>query len=140
MTTALDTNAIVALWHKDAGVNSAARSALELASRRGALIISAPVFSELIAAPGRSEGFVRAFLEDTGIGIDWEMNEAIWCTAGTAFQSYATRRRKQGDAAPRRILADFLIAAHAAVRGHRLLTLDERMLRTAFPTLVVITF
>lgn len=140
MTTALDTNAIVALWQKDASVNSAARTALESAFRRGALIISPPVFSELIAAPGRSEGFVRAFLEETGIGIDWEMDEAIWSLAGSAFQSYATRRRKQGDVAPRRILADFLIGAHAVVRGHRLLTLDERMLRAAFPTLVMITF
>jgi predicted nucleic acid-binding protein len=140
MTTALDTNAIVALWHKDASVNSGARTALESAFRRGALIISPPVFSELIAAPGRSEGFVRAFLEETGIGIDWEMDESIWSTAGNAFQSYATRRRKQGDVAPRRILADFLIGAHAVVRGHRLLTLDERMLRASFPTLVVITF
>jgi predicted nucleic acid-binding protein len=140
MTTALDTNVIVALWHKDASVNSAALTALELAFRRGALIISPPVFSELVAAPGRSEGFMRAFLEETGIGIDWEMDEAIWCLAGSAFQSYATRRRQQRDATPRRILADFLIGAHAVTRGHRLLTLDERLLRAAFPALVVIAF
>jgi predicted nucleic acid-binding protein len=140
MTTALDTNAIVALWHKDTSVNSAARAALESAFRRGALIISPPVFSELIAAPGRSEDLVRSFLEDTGIGIDWEMDEAIWGLAGSAFQSYATRLRKHGEPAPRRILADFLIGAHAVVRGHRLLTLDERMLRAAFPNLIVIAF
>jgi predicted nucleic acid-binding protein len=35
----------------------------------------------------------------------------------------------------RRILPDFLIGAHAVVRGYRLLPLDERLYRSAFPAL-----
>lgn len=41
--------------------------------------------------------------------------------------------------APRRILADFLIGAHALHSGYRLLTLDDRFYRTAFPRLSLLT-
>jgi hypothetical protein len=37
----------------------------------------------------------------------------------------------------RRLLADFLIGAHAHIRGYRLLSLDERLYRAAFPTLKI---
>ena len=38
-------------------------------------------------------------------------------------------------AQPRRILADFLIGAHALQNGYGLLTLDERFFHAAFPHL-----
>jgi len=98
------------------------------------------VFAELIAAPGRSEAFVGSFFEETGIGIDWELPEQIWRLAGRAFQAYAERRRKQRDAGVRRILADFVIGAHASANGCRLLTLDDRLYRYSFPTLAIETF
>jgi predicted nucleic acid-binding protein len=137
MTTAIDTNVIVALWDKDPALSMAAQTALDAAFRRGALVISAPVFAELIAAPGRSESFVNSFLAETGIATDWELNEAVWRSAARAFRSYAERRRKQRDSGTRRILADFLIGAHAENGGYRLLTLDERLYRAAFPRLVI---
>jgi hypothetical protein len=87
------------------------------------------VFAELIAAPGRTESFVRSFFEETGIAIDWELGEQIWRSAGRAFQAYAQRRRKRRDPGTRRILADFLIGAHALSNGCRLLTLDDRLYR-----------
>ena len=83
MTTAIDTNIFVALWDEDPGVASAARAALEAAFQRGNLTVAAPVFAELIAAPGRTENFVGAFFADTGIVIDWELEEAIWRSAWT---------------------------------------------------------
>ena len=92
MTTAIDTNVIVALWDKDPSATLAARTALEAAFRRGNLIAAAPVFAELIAAPGRSEDFVGAFFENTGIAIDWELGERVWRSAGNAFRRYADRR------------------------------------------------
>jgi predicted nucleic acid-binding protein len=76
---------------------------------------------------------VSSFLEETGVAIDWDLGEPVWRSAGRAFQSYA--RRKQRDSGARRILADFLIGAHAQTRGYRLLTLDERLYKAAFPTL-----
>ncbi|MGA8618500.1 MAG: type II toxin-antitoxin system VapC family toxin [Candidatus Sulfotelmatobacter sp.] len=135
MTTAIDTNVIIALWHDDPALSQAAQTALDAAFNRGALIVAAPVFAELIAAPGRSEAFVSSFLEENGIAIDWNLNEPIWRSAGRAFQAHAERRRKQRDHGTRRLLADFLIGAHALVRGYRLLSLDERLYRAAFPTL-----
>ncbi len=99
--------------------------------------MAAPVFSELIAAPGRTEALVSTLLEENGIVIDWNLNEPIWRSAGRAFQAYAERRRQQRDHGTRRILADFLIGAHAEIRGYRLLSLDERLYRAAFPTLKI---
>jgi predicted nucleic acid-binding protein len=137
VTTAIDTNVIVALWDDDPAISVAAEAALEAAFRRGGLVVAAPVFAELIAAPGRTEGFVSSFLEENGIAIDWDLLEPIWRSAGRAFQAYAEGRRKQRDHGTRRLLADFLIGAHAHVRGYRLLTLDEGLYRAAFPTLKI---
>lgn len=140
MTTAVDTNVVIALWDKDPVLSMAAQTALENAFRRGSLVAAAPVFAELIAAPGRSEMFVDAFFDETGIRIDWELHERVWRLAGRAFQAYAERRRKQRDTGVRRILADFVIGAHAAANGFRLLTLDDRLYHSSFPTLAIETF
>jgi len=139
MMTAIDTNVVIALWDKDPTLSSAAQTALEAAFNRGSLVVAAPVFAELIAAPGRTETFVSSFFEETGVAIDWDLGEPVWRSAGRAFQSYAERRRKQRDSGARRILTDFLIGAHAHTRGYRLLTLDERLYRAAFPSLTIET-
>jgi predicted nucleic acid-binding protein len=140
MTTAVDTNVMIALWDKDSALSLAAQNALDAAFNRGTLVAAAPVFGELLAAPGRSETFVGSFFEETGITVDWELPEQIWRSAGRAFQAYAERRRRQRDRRARRILADFLIGAHALRNGYRLLTLDDRLYRTAFPKLCIETF
>jgi predicted nucleic acid-binding protein len=138
ITTAIDTNVIVALWDSDSRLSAAAQAALDDALERGSLVTTATVFAELMAAPGRSEAFLDAFFRETGIQIDWAFDEPVWRTAGRAFQGYAGRRRKQRDAGRRRILADFLIGAHALEGGHSLLTLDDHLYRTAFPNLAVV--
>lgn len=140
MTTAVDTNVVVALWDRDPGLSLAAQNALEAAFRRGNLVAAAPVFAELLAAPGRTEAFVGSFFEETGIAVDWELEERVWRLAGRAFQTYAERRRRHQDRGARRILADFLIGAHALSHGYRLLTLDDRIYRASFPTLAIETF
>ena len=139
MITAIDTNVIVALWDRDSSLSSAAQSALDEALGRGALVVSAPVFAELMACPGRSDAFLDSFFEDTGIIIEWSLDEATWRTAGRAFQAYAARRRRPGDSGPRRILADFVIGAHALKKDYRLLTLDDHIYRAAFPRLKLVT-
>lgn len=135
--TAIDTNVLVALWDLDPVLNSTARQALDLAFERGALIICGAVFAELLAAPGRNKRFVRSFLNDTGVAVDWVLEEPIWESAGLAFQAYSEGRKKQGHAGPRRILADFVIGAHASYRRHRLLTFDDRFYSKSFPGLTV---
>jgi hypothetical protein len=135
MSTAVDTNIFIALWDPAPELNSLAQAALDAALDRGPLRVAAPVFAELLAAPGRSEAFLESFVEHTGIIVDWDLKEAVWRTAGRAFQAYVARRRRQRTPAPRRILADFLIGAHALENGCQLLTLDEGFYRTAFPAL-----
>jgi predicted nucleic acid-binding protein len=77
MTTAIDTNVFIALWDKHPALSGAAQTALDSAFSRGTLVVSAPVFAELIAAPGRTESFVSSFLEDTGVAIDWDLGEPV---------------------------------------------------------------
>lgn len=138
MTTAIDSNIFVAFWDPDDALNSLAQSALNGAWSRGSLAVAAPVYAELLAFPGRSEAFLDSFLRETGVSVDWELDEAVWRTAGRAFQSYAARRRRHRESGPRRILADFLIGAHALRNGYRLLTLDSGLYKTAFPRLNVV--
>src|SRR5215471_13182898 len=127
MTTAVDTNVIVALWDRDPAASGPAQRALDDALLRGSLVLSGPVFAELMAAPGRTEGFLNKFCNETGMSVEFDLDEEIWRAAGGAFQAYAMRRRKQRDPGPRRLLADFLIGAHAFQRGYDLLTLDDHL-------------
>ena len=138
MTTAIDTNVLVALWDHDPSLNTAAQSALDAAYQHGGMVVAAPVFAELMACPGRDQSFLDTFFKDAGITIQWNLDEATWRVAGRAFQAYAARRRKQGDRGPRRILADFVIGAHAMQNGYRLLTLDDHVYQKAFPALQIL--
>jgi len=138
MTTALDTNVIIALWNSAESLNSDARKALKAVRNDGAMVISAPVFAELMASPGRTTDFVETFLLDASIETDWVMSESIWRLAGMAFQRYAVRRRQHKMPLPRRILADFIIGAYATVTGCRLLTLDAGVYPLAFPDLPIV--
>jgi len=140
LTTALDTNVIVALLSGTPELSRAARESLEQAGARGALVVSPPVYAELLAAPDRKMEELDAFLDRTGIEVDWVLDEPVWRTAAAAYREYAARRRKQpGDSGPRRILADFVIGAHAVHLASALLTLDRGLYRTAFPKLKILT-
>ena len=64
MRTAVDTNVISALWSGE----PASRGMAELLGRaqsEGGLVISAPVYAELLAYPSATLTFVRQFLEAT---------------------------------------------------------------------------
>jgi len=139
MTTAIDTNVIVALWDAEDTLHRVARAALDKAFDEGRLVICGAVHAELLAALGRTEAFVDGFCEETGIEVEWELGERMWREAGAAFQSYSARRRKQRGTEPRRIVADFLIGAHAMVSGYKLLTLDAGIYQASFPKLGIAT-
>lgn len=139
MITALDTNVLVALLAGADEEASAARRSLGEARQRGGILICAPVYAELVAAPGRGEAAVDELLGRARIEVDWELDEASWRVAARAFREYAERRRAQpGGSGPRRILADFVIGAHASRYASALLTLDRRTYRAAFPDLEVL--
>lgn len=138
MTISIDSNVIAALWNADDPFNEAASSALHSARRRASLVISAPVYAELLAGPHRTDTNLDGFLYETGITVDWQFAEVVWKTAGNAFRAYATRRRKSGKEHPRRLLADFLIGAQALCSSYSLLTLDHRLYEVSFPALAVL--
>jgi predicted nucleic acid-binding protein len=133
---ALDTNVITGLWLENDPFSFKAQKALEQAHQTHALVISPVVYTELLATPGKSRIWLDSFLEDVGIRVDWEISEAMWLAAGQAFADYTERRRKEGKEQPRRILADFLIAAHAK-NVAALLTADL-WYKTIFPSLSVV--
>lgn len=99
-------------------------------------MISAPVYSELQAGPGRDESFIDGFLQTTGILVDWEFPEPLWRRAGREYQAYRAELSQRQP--PRRTLADFLIAAHAAWRCGRLLTMDRGMSRLRLSGLTIV--
>lgn len=134
MRTAIDTNAISAIWSSEP---PAEKAALKLGEAKlvGALVISPAVFAELLAYPGATEPFVRGFLEATDVSIDYKLEERVWKEAGSRFARYAARRRAATGKGPRRLLADFLIGAHALVQAERLFTLDPEVYRQDFPEL-----
>jgi predicted nucleic acid-binding protein len=133
--TAVDTNVFVALFSGDADASAAAQAALEEARAGGPLGISPAVYAELVA--GRDEAFVERFLSEKDLEVDWDQNREVWSTAGVRYAQ--ARRKQKGDPGPRRILADFLIGAHALRLAGALLTSDSRIYGTYFPELKVLT-
>lgn len=138
MITAIDTNVIVALLREQDALNMVANSAMEKAASQGKLVICGPVFAELSAFPSQTEEFLDSFLSDTMIEVDWKIDRSIWRSAGEAFRTYSERRRRQKVGLPRRILADFIIGAHADENSFALLTFDGGIYKTAFPQLQII--
>src|SRR5579863_7201131 len=134
MRTALDTNVISSLW---SGEQSADRITKELveARARGGLVICAPVFVELTAHPVAKEGFLAKFLAETDIAVDFDLGEGVWRKAAAGFEAYARRRRRSGGNSPKRLLIDYVIAAHAVLHADQLMTLDPHRYALDFPGL-----
>jgi predicted nucleic acid-binding protein len=130
--TAIDTNVISAIWSGEA---SAAKLVAQLgeAKMEGALLISPFVFAELHAYPGATESFVRNFMAKTGVTIDYRLDDSVWAETARRFARYAARRRQSSGAGPKRLLANFLIGAHALVQADQLLTLDSNRYSQDFP-------
>lgn len=137
--TAVDTNVFVALFAGDEKARPWAQRNLEDAAARAALAVSPAVYAELVAG-GCSPAQVETFLSDKGIEVDWNLGQDVWRMADSRYGSYArdrrSRKRRAGDPGPRRILADFLVGAHALLLGGRiLLTTDTRIFSNYFPEL-----
>lgn len=71
MTTAVDTNVLIALLAGTVNEATAARRSLGEARQRGAIVICVPVYAELVWAPGRGEEVVDEFLGRARADVDW---------------------------------------------------------------------
>ena len=131
MTTALDTNILSAVFGNEATAEALARMLFET-RRSGPLVICGATYAELLGNPHLPESVLERALTRASVGVDWTLDEPIWRAAGNAFKSYAARRRSAGGSLPRRLLADFILGAHA------LMTLDPQHYRPSFPDLKLV--
>lgn len=129
----LDTNVVLAAFDPEDALH---QKALDLLARvrAEALAICPVVYAEL-AASVVWEG-LRAFLDRAEVAVIWPMPDEVWRLGGEAFGRYARARRRE--ARPRRIVADFLIGAHAQHHGLSLCTLDPAAYRASFPGLALV--
>ena len=93
------------------------------------------MYAELLAYPKATESFVNDFLADTGIAVDFVFQQPVWVDAGRRFARYAKRRRRPAHQGPKRLLADFIIGAHAVALADRFMTLDPKRYERDFPEL-----
>jgi hypothetical protein len=137
MRTAIDTNILSALWSNELGAREILQQ-LGDAKSLGALLITPVVYAELLAYPKATEAFVNRFLSDTSITVDFQLDEPVWVDAGRRFARYAGHRRKSGSGEPKRLLADFVIGAHALLQADRLMSLDPTRYKQYFPELKLV--
>ena len=137
MRTALDTDVLSALWSGEASARGLESTLFKVRSE-GGLVVCAPVYCELLAYPSATKRFVREFLDETNIIVDFLLDEEIWQRAANAFVAYAQRRRRSKGGSPKRMLVDFVVAAHALLRADRLMTLDASRYQPDFPRLRII--
>jgi len=133
----IDTNVLSALLSAEPNAQRVSTT-LNVLRTAGPLIIHGSVYAELLAAPGNTPSHLDAFLKRGQIQVDWKSGEAIWQMSGRTYSAYARRRNASGGGRPRRILADFLIGAHALSSGASLVTLDDTHYRSAYPTLPLV--
>jgi predicted nucleic acid-binding protein len=80
---------------------------------------------------------IDAWVSLQGVSVLWEMPEAAWDSAGEAFGKYS-KLRKTGTWS-RRLVADFLVAAHAQLHALEMLTFDDTVFKAVFPSVALQT-
>src|SRR5690348_13347980 len=140
MIATLDTNIIVGVLEGDETIAEHLATVIDRLADHGTVLTAPVVYAELLAAPSRSAAVVDVFFRDTPVRVDWTLDQTVWRAAGLAYRTYGQQRRADGDGSSvRRILADFIIGAHALHRRATLLTWDVAIYRTYFPDLVTVT-
>ena len=156
MATSVDTNVIsFLLLDAEQGKADAAQAALETPMQAGNIVVCGPVFAELLATEVWDAATLLAALAEMRFDLDLSMDTETWAGAVYAYAGYLRTRRpteymcpkcqaqqrfrcracRQELSWPKHILSDFLIGAHAARRGHALLTDDTGLYASFFPHL-----
>lgn len=131
MITAIDSNVLldVLTASEEHGLRSAA--ALRQAAADGALIAATAVWAEVVGAYDDPR-HVTSRLDRLGIDLVADDRETA-IGAGRVYRAY-----RSAGGTRRRILADFLIGAHAQVHADRLLTRDRGFYRSYFSNLSIL--
>jgi len=128
MITAIDTNVLLDILVPDDRFLDQSSRALQDAATEGSLVISDPVYAELCVHFDKQSECDR-FLEDNDIRTEALSRPASFM-ASRAWRTYRHRGGKRT-----RILADFLIGAHAQLHASRLLTRYRGFYNSMFPSL-----
>jgi predicted nucleic acid-binding protein len=131
MITAVDTNILIDVLGADSTFGPASRDALWAASQAGALIASEVVWAET-SAWYRSEREAAEALDDLRLRLV-PMDAPAASAAGAAWGAY-----RRGGGRRDRMIADFLVGAHADVHADQLLTRDYGFYRARFRHLKVV--
>ena len=127
MITAVDTNVLIDVINGQ----EKAIDALAFASTQGQLVIGEIVYAEMCA--GMATEDVEHLCKDFGIQLVHSSVQAL----GLAGEIW--RRYRAHHATPKeRVLADFMVAAHALIHTDRLLTHDRGFYRDYFKNLTIL--
>jgi predicted nucleic acid-binding protein len=129
MITALDTNILVDLVQgREKVIDAIAKS-----SAQGQLIIGEIVYAEMCA--GMDFDQVESLCKDFGIELVYSSRRAL-SLAGQIWRHY---RAHHAGSMKNRVLADFMVAAHALTHANRLVTHDRDFYRNYFKNLVLLS-
>ncbi|MCL5103249.1 MAG: PIN domain-containing protein [Armatimonadetes bacterium] len=128
MITAVDTNVILDIAADDPAYVSDSERLLVQALDSGSLVISEVVYAELAPQYELRES-LDAALGELGISVAGSDADIAWL-AGRRWAEY-----RAAGGTRQRLLADFLIGAHAVLRAECLLTRDRGFYKTYFPEL-----
>ena len=127
----VDSNVLLDVISGDSRWAPWSSTALAAVANEATLVINPLVYAEVSIRFGSIEELEHALPLELLRREDLPFNAGF--LAGKAYVSYRNRGGKR-----RSLLPDFLIGAHAAVAGYRVLTRDPKRYRSYFPTLELI--
>lgn len=131
MITAVDTNVLLDVFGNDSTFKADSESRLRECIAEGVLVACDVVWAEIAGAFASAAG-ARQAMNDLGVAFV-PIEETSALSAGTAWRAYRARGGRR-----ERMVADFLIGAHASLHADRLLTRDRGFYRRYFTGLRIV--